>query len=90
VLLLLIGLTGIWPGVFHVFLPGTASAAIGWDAGVPFYVDILCPALAIAFLQRSGSRRCGTSPKVPPGNLTPPKGLADDRQTPPFQEAGLP
>jgi hypothetical protein len=112
ILLLPIGLTGLWAGVFHVFFPATAAALIGWqvspfqfevgmadlalgttaclsfwrdlsfkgaavcaasifllgdavghvrqmriagnfapgNAGVPFYMDIICPVLAIALL----------------------------------------
>jgi hypothetical protein len=112
ILLLPIGITGLWAGAFHVFFPATAAKLIGWDAspfqlevgmadlaigataciafwrdlsfkaaavsvasifllgdavghvkqmliagnfapgnaGVPFYMDIICPVLAIAFL----------------------------------------
>ena len=112
ILLLPIGITGLWAGAFHVIFPSTAAKLIGWDvspfqlevgmadlaigataciafwrdlnfkaaavsaasifllgdaighikqmliagnfapgnAGVPFYMDILCPALAIALL----------------------------------------
>jgi hypothetical protein len=110
ILLLPIGVTGVWAGAFHVFLPTTAAALIGWEvspfqfevgmadlaigltaciafwrdlkaaavsvasifllgdavghirqiriagnfapgnAGVPFYMDIICPLLAIALL----------------------------------------
>src|SRR5271155_1747628 len=112
ILLLPIGVTGLWAGAFHVFFPATAAALIGWEvspfqfevgmadlaigltacisfwrdlnfkaaavsvasifllgdavghvrqmliagnfapgnAGVPFYMDIICPLLAIALL----------------------------------------
>ena len=112
ILLLPIGVTGLWAGAFHVFLPQTAASLIGWqvspfpfevgmadfaigitaciafwrdlsfkagavcaasvfllgdaighvremvtagnfapgNAGVPFYMDIVCPLLAITLL----------------------------------------
>jgi len=112
ILLLPIGVAGLWAGVFHVFFPSTAAAFIGWNvspfqfevgladfaigvtacvafwrdlnfkaaaviaasifllgdavghveqmltagnfapgnAGVPFYMDVICPLLAIALL----------------------------------------
>jgi hypothetical protein len=112
ILLLPIGITGLWAGTFHVFFPATAAKLIGWEvspfqfevgmadcaigltaclafwrdldfkaaavsvasvfllgdaighvkqmmiagnfapgnAGVPFYMDILCPLLSIALL----------------------------------------
>jgi hypothetical protein len=112
VLLLPIGITGLWAGISHVFFPATAAAHIGWqvspfqfevgmadlaigvtacvsfwrdlsfkaaavcaasifllgdaaghiremavagnfapgNAGVPFYMDVICPALAITLL----------------------------------------
>jgi hypothetical protein len=112
ILLLPIGVTGLWAGAFHVFFPATAAAHIGWqvspfqfevgmadfaigvtaclsfwrelafkaaavcaasifllgdavghvremmvagnfapgNAGLPFYMDIICPLLAIALL----------------------------------------
>jgi hypothetical protein len=118
ILLLPIGITGLWAGAFHVFLPGTAAALIGWEAspfqfevgmadlavgatacisfwrdlsfkaaavtaasifllgdavghvrqmliagnfapgnaGVPFYMDIICPLLAIALLLVAGQQ----------------------------------
>jgi hypothetical protein len=31
ILLLPIGVTGLWAGVFHVFLTATAAALIGWQ-----------------------------------------------------------
>jgi hypothetical protein len=119
ILLLPIGLTGLWAGVFHVFFPGTAAALIGWpvspfqfevgmadlaigitaclsfwrdlsfkgatvsvasifllgdavghlrqmkiagnfapgNAGVPFYMDVICPVLAIALLLVASRKR---------------------------------
>jgi len=38
-LLLSIGLVGIWAGVFHIFFPAMASAQIGW-APSPFETEI--------------------------------------------------
>ncbi len=124
ILLLPIGVTGLWAGAFHVFFPATAAALIGWqvspfqfevgmadlaigatafiafwrdlsfkaaavcaasifllgdaighvremvtagnfapgNAGVPFYMDIMCPLLAIAFLvMASWRRRAGST-----------------------------
>ena len=125
ILLLPIGITGLWAGAFHVFFPATAAKLIGWEvspfqlevgmadlaigataviafwreldfkaaavtaaaifllgdavghvrqmliagnfapgnAGVPFYMDVICPALAIALLviakrQRAVRRSC--------------------------------
>ncbi|HUB95050.1 MAG TPA: DUF6790 family protein [Stellaceae bacterium] len=119
ILLLPIGITGLWAGSFHVFFPATAAALIGWDvspfqfevgmsdlaigltaclsfwrdlgfkaaavsaasvfllgdavghvrqmliagnfapgnAGVPFYMDVICPLLAIALLLIANRRR---------------------------------
>ncbi len=119
ILLLPIGVTGVWAGAFHVFLPATAAALIGWqvspfqfevgmadlaigataciafwrdlsfkagavcaasifllgdavghvremvmarnfapgNAGVPFYMDIICPLLSIALLLVASQRR---------------------------------
>ena len=119
ILLLPIGLTGLWAGAFHIFFPATAAALIGWqvspfqfevgmadlaigataclafwrdlgfkaaavwtasifllgdavghvremvvagnfapgNAGTPFYADIICPLLAIAFLLVASRRR---------------------------------
>ena len=119
ILLLPIGATGLWAGVFHLFFPATAAAFIGWqvspfqfevgmadvafgftaciafwrdlgfkaaavctasifllgdavghviqmvrlgnfapgNAGVPFYTDILCPALAIILLLVASRQR---------------------------------
>jgi hypothetical protein len=119
ILLLPIGVTGLWAGAFHVLLPTTAAALIGWkvspfqfevgmadlavgattciafwrdlsfkaaavsaasifllgdavghvremllagnfapgNAGVPFYMDIICPLLAIALLLVANKRR---------------------------------
>jgi hypothetical protein len=124
ILLLPIGITGLWAGAFHVFFPATAAKLIGWEmspfqfevgmadlaigeaigataciafwrdlgfkaadvsaasifllgdavghvkqmlivgnfapgnAGVPFYMDIICPTLAIAFLLIAKRQRC--------------------------------
>ena len=118
-LLLPIGVTGLWAGAFHIFLPATAASLIGWqvspfqfevgmadlaigataciafwrdlsfkaaavcaasiflfgdaighvremvmagnfapgNAGVPFFMDIICPLLAIALLLAASRRR---------------------------------
>jgi hypothetical protein len=123
ILLLPIGVTGLWAGIFHIFFPATAAAHIGWEvspfqfevgmadlsigmtacvafwrdlnfkaaavlaasifllgdaighirqmllagnfapgnAGLPFYMDIICPLLAIA-LWIVAKRRSGTLP----------------------------
>jgi hypothetical protein len=45
-LLLPIGLTGLWAGAFHIFLPGAASADIGWHAS-PFEFEVGMADLAI-------------------------------------------
>jgi hypothetical protein len=37
--LLPIGVTGLWAGSFHVFLPATAAALIGWEAS-PFQFEV--------------------------------------------------
>lgn len=119
ILLLPIGVTGLWAGVAHVLFPRTAAAHIGWqtspfqfevgmadlaigvtacvafwrdmpfkaaavyaasifllgdavghvrqmvatgnfapgNAGVPFYMDVICPLLAIAFLATATGKR---------------------------------
>jgi hypothetical protein len=119
ILLLPIGVTGLWAGVFHVFFPTAAAALIGWEvspfqfevgmadfaigatacisfwrdlnfkaaaviassifllgdavghvqqmliagnfapgnAGVPFYMDIICPLLSIALLATARRHR---------------------------------
>src|SRR5271170_735361 len=121
VLLLPIGITGLWAGISHVFFPATAAAHIGWqvspfqfevgmadlaigvtacfafwrdlafkaaavcaasifllgdavghvremmvagnfapgNAGLPFYMDIICPALAIGLLTIATRQRAG-------------------------------
>lgn len=38
-LLLAVGIDGLWAGIFHVFFPGIASAAIGWQPS-PFEFEI--------------------------------------------------
>jgi len=45
-LLLPIGVTGLWAGAFHVFLPATAAALIGWQAS-PFQFEVDMADLAI-------------------------------------------
>lgn len=39
ILLLPIGVTGLWSGAFHIFFPGMASADIGWQAS-PFEFEV--------------------------------------------------
>jgi hypothetical protein len=46
ILLLPIGVTGLWAGLFHVFLPGTAAAPIGWEVS-PFQFEVGMADLAI-------------------------------------------
>ncbi|HUC50077.1 MAG TPA: DUF6790 family protein [Xanthobacteraceae bacterium] len=46
ILLLPIGVTGLWAGAFHVFLPETAAALIGWQAS-PFQFEVGMADLAI-------------------------------------------
>lgn len=124
ILLLPVGVTGLWAGAFHVFLPETAAALIGWEvspfqfevgmadlaigvtacisfwrdlsfkaaavsvvsvfllgdavghvrqmlmagnfapgnAGVPFYMDVICPLLAIALLFATNRRKVVRNP----------------------------
>ncbi len=46
ILLLPIGVTGLWAGAFHVFFPGTAAALIGWEVS-PFQFEVGMADLAI-------------------------------------------
>jgi hypothetical protein len=46
ILLLPIGVTGLWAGVAHVFFPATAAAHIGWQAS-PFQFEVGMADLAI-------------------------------------------
>jgi hypothetical protein len=39
ILLLPIGITGLWAGAFHVFFPATAAAHIGWQVS-PFQFEV--------------------------------------------------
>lgn len=39
VLLLPIGVTGLWAGIMHVFFPGIAAAYIGWQVS-PFQFEV--------------------------------------------------
>ena len=39
ILLLPIGVTGLWAGAFHVFLPKTAASLIGWQVS-PFQFEV--------------------------------------------------
>jgi hypothetical protein len=46
ILLLPIGITGIWAGLFHVFFPATSAAYIGWQVS-PFQFEVGMADLAI-------------------------------------------
>jgi hypothetical protein len=46
ILLLPIGITGLWAGAFHVFFPATAAKLIGWDVS-PFQLEVGMADLAI-------------------------------------------
>jgi hypothetical protein len=46
ILLLPIGVTGLWAGITHVFFPATAAAHIGWEAS-PFQFEVGMADLAI-------------------------------------------
>jgi hypothetical protein len=46
VLLLPIGITGLWAGLFHVFFPSTAATLIGWQTS-PFQFEVGMADLAI-------------------------------------------
>jgi hypothetical protein len=46
ILLLPIGVTGLWAGAFHVFFPDTAAKLIGWDTS-PFQLEVGMADLAI-------------------------------------------
>jgi hypothetical protein len=46
ILLLPIGVTGLWAGVAHVFFPATAAAHIGWQTS-PFQFEVGMADLAI-------------------------------------------
>jgi hypothetical protein len=46
ILLLPIGVTGLWAGAFHLFLPATAAALIGWEVS-PFQFEVGMADLAI-------------------------------------------
>jgi hypothetical protein len=46
ILLLPIGVTGLWAGVFHVFFPAIAAAHIGWQVS-PFQFEVGMADLAI-------------------------------------------
>jgi disulfide bond formation protein DsbB len=46
ILLLPIGVTGLWAGISHVFFPATAAAHIGWQVS-PFQLEVGMADLAI-------------------------------------------
>jgi hypothetical protein len=57
ILLLAVGLDGLWAGIFHVFFPAIASAQIGWQQS-PFefeigVADIALGAIAVISFWRS-------------------------------------
>lgn len=45
-LLLSVGVQGVWAGVFHIFFPGVAASSIGWQDS-PFQFEIGVADLAI-------------------------------------------
>jgi hypothetical protein len=48
ILLLPIGVTGLWAGAFHVFFPKTAASLIGWQVS-PFQFEVGMADFAIGF-----------------------------------------
>jgi hypothetical protein len=46
ILLLPVGVTGLWAALFHLFFPGVAAADIGWQAS-PFQFEVGMADLAI-------------------------------------------
>lgn len=46
ILLLPIGITGLWAGIFHVFFPATSASLIGWEVS-PFQFEVGMADLAI-------------------------------------------
>ena len=46
IVLLPIGITGLWAGAFHVFFPATAAKLIGWEVS-PFQFEVGMADLAI-------------------------------------------
>ena len=46
ILLLPVGVTGLWAALFHLFFPGVAAADIGWQAS-PFQFEVGTADLAI-------------------------------------------
>ena len=46
ILLLPIGVTGLWAGIYHVFFPAVAAAYIGWEVS-PFQFEVGMADLAI-------------------------------------------
>jgi hypothetical protein len=46
ILLLPVGVTGLWAGAFHVFFPATAASLIGWQVS-PFQFEVGMADLAI-------------------------------------------
>lgn len=48
ILLLPIGVTGVWAGLFHVFWPAVAASHIGWQSS-PFQFEVGMADLAIGF-----------------------------------------
>jgi hypothetical protein len=54
--LLAVGIDGIWAGVFHIFFPGIASKEIGWAAS-PFEFEIGVADLAMGIVAVIAFRR---------------------------------
>jgi hypothetical protein len=46
ILLLPVGVTGLWAALFHLFFPGVAAADIGWEVS-PFQLEVGMADLAI-------------------------------------------
>ena len=48
-LLLSVGVTGIWAGFFHIFAPATAAASIGWqDSPFQYEIGVADAAIGVA------------------------------------------
>lgn len=55
-LLLPIGVTGLWAGIFHIFFPTVAAAHIGWEVS-PFQFEVGMADLAIGITACVAFRR---------------------------------
>jgi hypothetical protein len=56
ILLLPVGVTGLWAGISHVFFPATAAAHIGWDVS-PFQFEVGMADLAVGITACAAFRR---------------------------------